>query len=539
MSESTRGSWPWMIEADTVLQLLERRAALTPDALALLDEEGRRVTCRQLLGMVEQYAALLAELGIESGTRVAWQLPTRISTYAVMLALRRLGAVQAPIIPLYREREVTACLAAVEAEHFLVPGTWKGHDFVAMAERLDLPERVCPRVIVIDLDPTGADHEVATVTTPAADPDDVRWIYFTSGSSGMPKGVRHTDDSLLTGGLGFAGRGRLGAEPDELAAAAFPIAHVGGVLYLIAALGGGYPILLQEAFVPGPAAEAMHMHGVTVTGGAPPFYQALVALAQDAGVQPFLPSLRVLKGGGAPCSVELFEQVRDVLGTVVAHDYGMTEVPMIAAGDPHDPGDLLARTDGGVVPGNEVRAVGPSGEPLPSGESGELQVSGRGVCRGYLDHSETERAFTADGWFRTGDLGIVHDSGHVEVVGRLKDVIIRKGENLVPFEIELVLGTFPGVAEVAVVGLPDEERGELVCAVVAVRPGHPRPSLVDLAEHLAAAGLMRQKWPERLEVVDELPRTGLAKVAKAELKRRFGAPETPPATVGATERNHA
>ena len=115
MSESTRGSWPWMIEADTVLQLLERRAALTPDALALLDEEGRRVTCRQLLGMVEQYAALLAELGIESGTRVAWQLPTRISTYAVMLALRRLGAVQAPIIPLYREREVTACLAAVEA----------------------------------------------------------------------------------------------------------------------------------------------------------------------------------------------------------------------------------------------------------------------------------------------------------------------------------------------------------------------------------------------------------------------------------------
>jgi cyclohexanecarboxylate-CoA ligase len=197
---------------------------------------------------------------------------------------------------------------------------------------------------------------------------------------------------------------------------------------------------------------------------------------------------------------------------------------MIAVSRPDDPIELLAHSDGRVLPGNRVRIVDLTGDPSPAGEVGEIQVSGTGVCHGYTDRGETERAFTADGWFRTGDLGRLRDGNVLEVTGRLKDLIIRKGENIAPQELEELLSRHPGVAEVAVIGLPDAERGEQVCAVVAVAPGQSTPTLADLTAWLLAAGLMRQKLPERLELVDALPRTGLAKVAKAALRERYATP---------------
>jgi cyclohexanecarboxylate-CoA ligase len=300
------------------------------------------------------------------------------------------------------------------------------------------------------------------------------------------------------------------------------VAHVGGIQYLISALAGGYPLLLLEAFVPDQAVDLFRRHGVTTTGGAPPFYSALVAMARAAaGEDPLLPALRTLKGGGAPCPPALYREVRAVLGVQLAHDYGMTEVPMIAVADPLDPDDVLAETDGRVLPFNQVRIIGADGAPLPDGDTGEVQVAGAGVCKGYTDRDETARAFTEDGWFRTGDLGRLRPTGHIEVVGRLKDLIIRKGENIAPQEIEELLAQHPAVAEVAVLGLPDADRGERVCAVVVPSPGRPEPELSELTDWLRTAGLMPQKLPEQLELVDALPRTGLAKVAKNELRTRF------------------
>jgi cyclohexanecarboxylate-CoA ligase len=302
----------------------------------------------------------------------------------------------------------------------------------------------------------------------------------------------------------------------------FPVAHVGGIQYLISALTGGYGLLLMEAFVPDQAVALFRQHRVTTTGGAPPFYSALVAVARaGAADEPLLPSLRVLKGGGAPCPADLYRQVREVLGVQLAHDYGMTEVPMIAVADPLDPDDVLAETDGRVLPFNRVRVVGADGAELPEGETGEIQVSGGGVCTGYTDPAETAKAFTEDGFFRTGDLGRLRPTGHIEVVGRLKDLIIRKGENIAPQEIEELLAQHPAVVEVAVVGLPDADRGERVCAVVVAAPGRPEPTLQALTDWLRDQGLMAQKLPEQLELVDALPRTGLAKVAKNELRSRF------------------
>jgi non-ribosomal peptide synthetase component E (peptide arylation enzyme) len=231
-----------------------------------------------------------------------------------------------------------------------------------------------------------------------------------------------------------------------------------------------------------------------------------------------------MKGGGAPCPPSLFWAVRKELSVTLAHDYGMTEVPMLAAASPLDPDEVLAETDGRVLTCNRLRILAPDGSPCPTGEIGEVQITGAGVCHGYTDPEASAAAFTADGYFRTGDLGRLRESGHIEVVGRLKDVIIRKGENVAPQEIEELLARHPGIAEVAVIGLPDEERGEMVCAVVVPAPDGPAPDLPALAAYLTEAGLMRQKLPERLELVDVLPRTGLSKVAKAELRVRFSAP---------------
>ncbi|QSE94961.1 AMP-binding protein [Rhodococcus pseudokoreensis] len=513
-------AWPWVLTASTIWELVERRAATTPDRRLLIAEDGTVLTCREFRDKAERVAAALAALGVGPGSRVAWQLPTRISTVLVMVALRRLGALQAPIIPIYREREVTTAVQLAQADLLLVPGTWNGFDHSAMAAELNASGAIATRVEVIGQDAPESD-DLTTLPPNPVQPEAALWMYFTSGSTGMPKGVRHCDRSLLSGAFGFAAHGRLGEREDEVAALGFPFAHSGGISFTATLLSGGFPALLIEAFDAAGAVELFTRHRVTVTGGATPFYQMLLAHQRAHPGTPLYPDLRKLVGGGAPCSASLFEAARDELGVVVAHDYGMTEVPLIAVGDPQDPEDLLADTDGHILPGNRVRVRGLDGQLLTDGSTGELEVSGRALCLGYTDEAATSVNFTGDGWLRTGDTGRVRDGDIVEVVGRTKDMIIRKGENVAPAEIEGLLAGHPSVAEVAVIGLPDEERGERICAVVALREGAPVIDLRSLTEWLSEAGLIRQKLPEQLELVDTLPRTGLAKVAKLTLRERF------------------
>jgi len=511
--------WPWVHAATTFWQQVVDRAERTPDDLLLADEHDQRLTCAQYRDRVERVAAALLAHGIGPDTRVAWQLPTRISTMLVMGALRRIGAVQAPIIPLYRDREVAAALRTSGAEVFLVPGQWGGFDFTAMAARIAESGGPAPRTLVIPA--TAPESEdVASLPTPEADPDAVRWIYFTSGSTGTPKGAQHTDDTLLSASTAYSGVGRLGRDRHEVFGVAYPVAHVGGVTFFATALNSGSALVLLEAFVPAQAIEVYRRFGVTITGGAPPFYTAFLAMAAANPGERLLPTLAQLKGGGAPCPPHLAARIRDELGTVLTHDYGMTEIAFIGIGCPDDPIEILAETDGRLSPFADLRLVDSDGASVAPGQVGETQLRGRSLFRGYTDEAENAAAFTEDGWFRTGDLGRIHPTGHIEVVGRTKDLIIRKGENVAPQEIEQMLALADDVADVAVIGIPDSDRGELVCAVVVPAVG-AAPTLDGLNEFLLASGLMKQKLPERLELVDVLPRTGLAKVAKAELRARF------------------
>jgi acyl-CoA synthetase (AMP-forming)/AMP-acid ligase II len=226
--------------------------------------------------------------------------------------------------------------------------------------------------------------------------------------------------------------------------------------------------------------------------------------------------------GAAPKPPELHYELKRELGGVGAVSvYGSTEVPFISVSSVHDGDEQLARTEGRALAGAEIRVVDADGRVCAPGEVGELRVRGPQVCRGYLDETLDADAVDRDGFFRTGDLGALDAEGFVTITGRLKDVIIRKGENISAKEVEDVLYTHPAVAEVAVIGLRDRELGERCCAVLVLRDGNQPVSAVDIASFCREAGLANQKIPERVEIIDELPRNASGKVLKYRLQERY------------------
>ncbi|MEU1310202.1 AMP-binding protein [Streptomyces cinnamoneus] len=510
----------------TLWELLARRAALTPGAPALIqadepagpDGGDRRVTFGALRERAERVAAGLYAQGVRPGSRVAWQLPTRIETVVLSLALARLGAVQTPLIPSCRDREVGHALRTTGARHLAVPGAWRGFDHTAMARRIagTLPH---PPLLFPAYD---ALPEANPATLPPAPTSgtDVRWIYWTSGTTSDPKGVLHTDRSLIASGTHLADA--LGLAPDDVGSMAFPFAHVGGPDYMVTALLRGFPVLLLEHFALPDSLAAYRRHGVTVAGGSTVFYAMFLAEQRKAPGRRIVPTLRLMAGGGAPKPPGLHHAVVRELGCRLTHGYGMTEAPMITMGCPDDPEERLAGTEGRPATGMAIRITGPDGTPVPAGTDGEVRLRGEAVCRGYLDPAQTAEAFDADGFLCTGDLGHLTEDGYLVLTGRVKDIIVRKGENVSAQEVELLLHGHPGVEDVAVIGLPDAARGERVCAVVQQPEGAAPLTLAAVTAHLRAAGLAVHKLPEQLEVVDALPRNDtLRKVLKYKLRERF------------------
>ncbi|MEI5099329.1 AMP-binding protein [Streptomyces sp. PmtG] len=502
----------------TLWELVERRAALTPDAPALIQAADdpaadRTLTFGGLRERSERVAAGLYGKGVRPGTVVAWQLPTRIETAVLSFALARVGAVQSPVIPFYREREVGFALRASKAEFFAVPGVWRGFDHTDLARRLGA------RGVFTAYDelPEG---DPAVLPAPPADGTAVRWIYWTSGTTSDPKGVLHTDRSLIAGGACLAHA--LRPTPDDVGSMAFPFAHIAGPDYSVMLLLYGFPAVLFERFALPDALDGYRRHGVTIAGGSTAFYSMFLAERRKDPARPLLPTLRLLAGGGAPKPPELYHAVVRELGCQLTHGYGMTEVPMITMGSPDDTPEHLATTEGRPPDGMEIRVTDAAGNRVPLGTDGEVRLRGEAVCRGYLDAAATREAFDADGFLRTGDLGHLRASGHLVLTGRAKDVIIRKGENISAKEIEDLLHTHPAVADVAVIGLPDPASGERVCAVVERAPDHGELTLPEATAHLRRAGLAVHKLPEQLETVAALPRNDtLRKVLKYKLRERY------------------
>lgn len=511
-----------LLEAPTVWELVRLRAEASPNVPMLMDEADRVVSFGGFAQRAERVAAGLHARGIGPGTTVAWQLPTRIESILVAIALARLGARQSPILHLYQEREVGAVLRSSRPSHFIVPGTFRDRDFEQMAKLLLADIDGCDLIVVQDEDVPEGDP--STLPPPPATGDEVRWVYYTSGTTSEPKGVQHTDETLMAGGRGLAIACDMG--PDDIGSMAFPFAHIAGPDYLFMMLAAGFGAVLLEAFVPASAVETFKRHGVTMIGGGTAFYSIFLAEQRKTPGSPFIPTLRKISGGGAPKPPELYWAVKEEIGVPLLHGYGMTEVPMICMGSPRDTDDQLAHTDGHPVVGVDVRIVKADETEAATGEEGEVRVRGPLVCKGYTDPDATAAAFDGVGWFKTGDLGVKREDGHITLTGRLKDVIIRKGENISAKELEDLLFAHPKVGDVAVIGLPDADRGERVCAVVEPPSDGDQAGQVitfdEMTRYLTDEGLMRQKIPEQLEVVDALPRNEtLRKVLKYKLRERF------------------
>ncbi|MFI8518838.1 class I adenylate-forming enzyme family protein [Streptomyces sp. NPDC085481] len=491
-------------EARTLWELVERRAALTPDRPVLLQGD-RTLTFGELRDRAERCAAGLYGRGVRPGTVVAWQLPTRIETAVLSFALARIGAVQSPVIPFYRDKEVGFALRESGAEFFAVPGVWRGFDHAEMARRLG-----ARGVLEAYEQEALPDGDPAVLPPPPSSGTDVRWIYWTSGTTSDPKGVLHTDRSLIAGGSCLAHALHLTAE--DVGSMAFPYAHIAGPDYTVMLLLYGFPAVMFEHFSLPEALEEYRKHGVTVAGGSTAFYSMFLAEQRKDPATPLIPTLRLLAGGGAPKPPEIYHAVVREMGCGLTHGYGMTEVPMITMGDPGDTPENLATTEGRPPAGMEIRVMG----------DGEIRLRGEAVCRGYLDPAQTAAAFDEDGFLITGDVGHLTESGHLVLTGRIKDIIIRKGENISAKEIEDLLHEHPGVGDAAVIGLPDAERGERVCAVVEQPEGAEPLTLETVTAFLRESGLSTFKLPEQLELVEALPRNEtLRKVLKYKLRERF------------------
>lgn len=483
--------------------LVEVAAHQRPDDIILADDHGRSLTSSAFRVEAERAAAGLLAHGIAPGDVVSWQLPTTLEAAVLIAALARLGAVQNPIIPVFRDREVGFIVDQVGASLVVVPETWRGFGHGDMARSLG------PDVLALDLEQASGPSlrlpagQPESLPPPPPSGDECRWIYYSSGTTADPKGARHTDASLIASSSGMVDC--LGLRTGDVYPIAWPFAHIGGMAMLAAVLRAGGTLVLFDAFDPATAGERMAAHQPTILGSATPFFQAYIAAQRRHGDRDLFPCLRACVAGGAATPEAVNREVAEVLGVAgVVGAWGLTEFPIATSETPDDP--ALGSTVGRAVTGVEVRVV-----------DGELRLKGPQCFLGYVDASLDDDAFDDEGWFRTGDLGSIDADGRVRIGGRRKDVIIRNAETISALEVEEALLRYAGVADVAVIGLPDDRTGERVCAVAVAVPDHEL-TLDGLVEHCRREGLARYKCPEQLEVVDQLPRNPMGKVVKRALQ---------------------
>jgi acyl-CoA synthetase (AMP-forming)/AMP-acid ligase II len=505
-------------------ELIEARVARTPDKVMAVDEQDRTWTYAEFHAWCERVAAGLAARGVGEGTNVSWILPSRIEAFVLVGALARLGAVQNPILPIYRQREVAFITRQTGCRLLVVPGVFRGFDYAEMAREATADLGV--EVLVAEPDLPEGDPATlgpAASGAGAGEPGNpLRWVFYTSGTVADPKGAKHTDASLIAANLGM--QHSLRCDADDRVAVVFPITHVGGVVWMFNSMETGAELLLVEIFSPEDSPAVLARHGVTVAAAGTVFWQAYLAAQRKQPDEPLFPEVRVFAGGGAPKPPQIHGELMREMGAPAIAGWGLTESPINTMMPLDAPDEKKAATEGTACPGVGLRTVTLEGRVGAPGEEGELQVSGAQVCLGYLDSSLDADAFTVDDegrrWFRTGDLGVIDDEGYVVITGRLKDVIIRKGENISAKEVEDLLFEHPKVADVAVIGLPDAASGERACAVVVSASDEPL-TMPEMADYLRSVDLTPQKIPEQLEIVGALPRNPSGKVLKRELREQF------------------
>jgi cyclohexanecarboxylate-CoA ligase len=513
----------------TLLDYVDALLARTPEATAIVGHQAGagalvRLSYRELGERVERIAVNLARRGVEPGDVVSFQLPNWWQFIALHLACLRIGAITNPMMPILRQRELEFMLNHARSKVIVTPAVFRDFDYGAMIAgmRDGLPHLRHAFVIGgtgearfehLHETPVDAAEARALFSARRPGPDDVIQILYTSGTTGEPKGVTHTSNTLISNLIPYIDR--LHLTGDDKVAMASPLAHQTGFLYgVMMPFLLGCPVVLQDVWNRKVAADLFAEEKSTFTMASTPF---LADLTEEGEARPdAFKSLRIFLSAGAPIPRVLVRRASEHLGATIASGWGMTENGAVTVTRPEDPPEKVFETDGCALPGMDVRTVDAADKPVAAGEEGRLQVRGCSNFVGYLKRPDLDN-IDADGWFDTGDLARIDPEGFVRITGRAKDIIIRGGENIPVVEVEGLIYKYPDVVDVAIVAMPDDRLGERACAFVTAKPG-TSVTLPKITEFLLSQRITKTYLPERLEVLEALPRTPSGKIQKFKLR---------------------
>ena len=499
----------------TLADALVKAAREQPSRVLIVDGEVR-LTAQALHAQSYALAGVMADR-FKLGSVVTFMLPNWHEAAVIYLAATLSGMVVHPVLPSLRNHDLRFMLEDVGSRMIFIPEMFNSHDYAQMLQDVTADMISPPEVVVLRGKGQLHTHfqtilsRQISATLPAQEPDAVRMIMYTSGTTGRPKGVMHTHNSIhaLIRQIGA----HWIAEAGDSFLVASPISHIGGSIYAFECpLLLGTTAVLMERWDPQAAVQKLVAECCTHFAGATPFLVQTLSAARDAETR--LPDLKLFICGGASVSPTLIREAVDYFAkAIVTRVYGSTEVPVttvgsLSAGDSH-----AATTDG--QPGiTDVRLVDENNSPVATGE---ITARGPQMLLGYVHKEDEHQAFDDDGYYRTGDVGEWIDKKYLVISGRLKDIIIRNGENIAPKEIEDLLSEHPDIKEIAVVGVPDPKTGERACAVI-VPNGAALPNKTLLAEFLKARGVAKFKMPEQVLLWASLPKNPTGKILKHQIR---------------------
>lgn len=504
-----------------------------PDDLALIEASNKiqSFTFRDIVQEAAEIASGLRLIGIKPGETISFQLPNWHEAVAINLAATSLGVRINPITPIYRGAELRFILEDASSVLIFLPDTFRSINYRKMIDELRGDLKSLRHVFSVRGAAKGSGSyewlrekgRSALPFTPASiTPETPKLLLYTSGTTGKAKGVIHTHESFTEGVISATEYWHISADDKMLIPS--PVTHITGYSFgLELPFLTDAKVVLMDKWDPKLAVELIQKYNVTMSIGATPFLKELLEKAQS--LERKLPSLRIFACGGASVPAELILQTGKITEKCNSFRvYGSTELPLVTKGFYEESKKNLAATTDGKVVGYQVKIVGLDGEELERGRVGEIRARGPAMLVGYTNEDEFRKSIDKDGFFCTGDLGLLTEDDAIIVTGRLKDIIIRGGENLSPLEIETMLEQHPAVDESAVVAMPHPRLGEGVAAFIRVKKDAELPTLTELAEFLNKSGLARQKFPERLEYVDDFPRTVSGKIRKDQLREALQRP---------------